>query len=94
MIKITDKYYIRPEDMNYTVCTRKLNEKTGKYSYRALTYHATYVQAVEKIMRMVQADKLSQCDIGFQESVRILKNVNDEFKRNMETYLKAYERLQ
>lgn len=36
MIKITDKYYIKPDDDQYTLSERKINRKTGEDFERML----------------------------------------------------------
>lgn len=78
MVKVTEKYYIKPDDNQYTLTEKKVNNK-GETVYQNLSYHTTLINAVRACMRLVQADELSKTDISLPEAIKVLDRLNKEF---------------
>lgn len=92
MIQINDKYYIKAEENQFTVCEKYLN-KNEEVCYRALTYHPSFTSVLEKVMRLEQVKKLNEKDVTLFEALEILKNTNEDFRKTFKTYIEIYECL-
>ena len=92
MIQINNKYFIKAEDDQFTVCEKYLN-KNEEVCYKALTYHPSFTSALEKIMRLEQVKKLNEKDVTLFEALEILKNTNEDFRKTLKTYIEVYEFL-
>lgn len=92
MIQINNKYFIKAEDDQFTVCEKYLN-KNEEVCYKALTYHPSFTSALEKIMRLEQVKKLNEKDVTLFEALEILKNTNEDFRKTLKTYIEIYECL-
>ena len=92
MIQINNKYFIKAEEDQFTVCEKYIN-KNEEVCYKALTYHPSFTGALEKIMRLEQVKKLNEKDVTLFEAVEILKNINEDFRKTLKTYIEIYECL-
>lgn len=92
MIQINNKYFIKAEEDQFTVCEKYIN-KNDEVCYKALTYHPSFTSALEKIMRLEQVKKLNEKDVMLFEALEILKNTNEDFKKTLKTYIEIYECL-
>lgn len=92
MIQINNKYFIKAEEDQFTVCEKYLN-KNEEVCYKALTYHPSFTSALEKIMRLEQVKKLNEKDVTLFEALEILKNINEDFRKTLKTYIEVYEYL-
>ena len=93
MIEVTEEYYIKPEDNTYTVMKKRYNSKKQAYEYSAMSYHGTFVEAAEKILKMQQCDKLQGKEITLSEAISILKETQEQVRKDLETYVGAFEHL-
>ena len=92
MIQINNKYFIKAEDDQFTVCEKYIN-KNDEVCYKALTYHPSFTSALEKIMRLEQVKKLNEKDITLFEALEILKNINEDYRKMLNAYIEVYEFL-
>lgn len=92
MIQINNKYFIKAEEDQFTVCEQYLN-KNEEVCYKALTYHPSFTSALEKVMRLEQVKKLNEKDVTLFEALEILKNINEDFRKTLKTYIEVYEFL-
>lgn len=92
MIQINNKYFIKAEEDQFTVCEKYIN-KNDEVCYKALTYHPSFTSALEKIMRLEQVKKLNEKDVTLFEALEILKNTNEDFRKMLKTYIEVYECL-
>lgn len=92
MIQINNKYFIKAEEDQFTVCEKYLN-KNDEVCYKALTYHPSFTSALEKVMRLEQVKKLNEKDVRLFEALEILKNINEDFRKTLKTYIEVYEYL-
>ena len=92
MIQINNKYFIKAEEDQFTVCEKYLN-KNEEVCYKALTYHPSFTSALEKVMRLEQVKKLNEKDVTLFEALEILKNTNEDFRKTLKTYIEIYECL-
>lgn len=92
MIQINYKYYIKAEDDQFTVCEKYIN-KNEEVCYKALTYHPSFTNALEKVMRLEQVNKLNEKDVTLFEALEILKNINENYREMLKTYIEIYECL-
>lgn len=92
MIKITEKYYIKCDDNQYTVTEKKINGK-DETVYQNLSYHTTLTNAVRACMRLVQADELSKTDISLPEAIKVLDRLNREFSDMLFDFMGSKEEL-
>ena len=92
MIQINNKYFIKAEEDQFTVCEKYLN-KNEEVCYKALTYHPSFASALEKVMRLEQVKKLNEKDVTLFEALEILKNINEDFRKTLKTYIEIYECL-
>lgn len=92
MIKVTEKYYIKPDTDQYTLTEIKVNNK-GETVYQNLSYHTTLTKAVGACMRMVQADELSKVDMNLPEAIRVLNRLNREFSDMLFDFMGSKEEL-
>ena len=92
MIQINNKYFIKVEEDQFTVCEKYIN-KNDEVCYKALTYHPSFTSALEKIMRLEQVKKLNEKDITLFEALEIFKNTNEDFRKTLKTYIEVYEFL-
>lgn len=80
MIKVTETYYIKADDRQYTVMKQTFNKDKQEYNYNPLSYPSNLTGAVERIMKLVQADKLDEHDMSLSEALKVCKEINREFK--------------
>ena len=92
MIQINNKYFIKVEEDQFTVCEKYIN-KNDEVCYKALTYHPSFTSALEKIMRLEQVKKLNEKDMTLFEALEIFKNTNEDFRKTLKTYIEVYEFL-
>ncbi len=92
MIHVIDKYYIKADDRDYTVCEQK-TDKEGNISYKPISYHIGLSHAVQRVMRIIQAERLSEHDMTIYEAIREVKSLHDEFEKMLDA-LNEQERLQ
>lgn len=92
MIQVNNKYYIKADDDQFTVCEKYIN-KNEEVCYKSLTYHPSFTSALENVMRLEQAKKLNEKDVTLFEAIEILKKENDDFKNMLKTYTEVYELL-
>lgn len=92
MIKVTEKYYIKPDTDQYTLTEKKVSNE-GKTTYANLSYHTTLTNAVRACMRLVQADELSKEDINLPEAIRVLNRLNREFSDMLFDFIGSKEEL-
>lgn len=92
MIQINNKYFIKAEEDQFTVCEKYINKKE-EVCYKALTYHPSFASALEKVMRLEQVKKLNEKDITLFEALEILKGINEDYREMLKTYIEVYEFL-
>lgn len=92
MIKVTAKYYIKPDDNQYTLTEKKVNNE-GKTTYANLSYHTTLTKAVGACMRLVQADELAKTDMSLPEAIKVLNRLNREFSDMLFDFMGSKEGL-
>lgn len=92
MIKVTEKYYIKPDDNQYTVTEKKINGK-NETVYQNISYHTTLTNAVRACMRLVQADELAKTDMNLPEAIRVLNRLNREFSDMLFDFMGSKEEL-
>nr|DAG69155.1 MAG TPA: protein of unknown function DUF5405 [Caudoviricetes sp.] len=92
MIQINNKYFIKAEEDQFTLCEKYIN-KNEEVCYKALTYHPSFTSALEKVMRLEQVKKLNEKDVTLFEALEILKNINEDFRKTLKTYIEVYEWL-
>ena len=92
MIKVTNDYCIQPNDNCYVVMRRieKKNLNEGD-EYVSSTFHPTFTSALDKIMRTVQSKELSKYDMSLPEALKILENINLNFKGILKEYVEKHE---
>lgn len=90
MIKVTEKYYIKPDDIHYTVVEQKVN-KTDEITYLNIGYYRTFTQAVTACMKLVQADELGKVDMNLSEALKVLDRINKEFNDIVDVIRKTEE---
>lgn len=92
MIKITEKYCIKPDDNQYTLTEKKVNNK-DETVYANLSYHTTLTNAVRACMRLVQADELAKTDMNLPEAIKVLNRLNREFSDMLFDFMGSKEEL-
>lgn len=83
MIKITEKYYIKNDDLCYQVCERSIvqsGKNKGEEWYGNATYHTTFHEALNNVIHRIQKDKLNIDEtISLKQAVKLLVDVQKEF---------------
>lgn len=83
MIKVTDKYSIDVDSMNYTIRdTSKtwVDKKTGEKTVPAVAYCTTLESALSKIRALMKTDVLIDKDITLDEAIRLVREENRRFE--------------
>lgn len=93
MIKVTEKYYIKPDTDQYTLTEKKVNNE-GKMTYANLSYHTTLTKAVGACMRLVQAEELTKVDMNLPEAIKVLNRLNREFSDMLFDYMGKAEAME
>lgn len=93
MIKVTEKYYIKPDTDQYTLTEIKVNNK-GEKVYQNLSYHTTLTKAVGACMRLVQAEELTKVDMNLPEAIKVLNRLNREFSDMLFDYMGKAEAME
>ena len=91
-IKITDDYFIRITNQNYTVCklgTRSSEKGATKEIFMFPTYHTTFESAIENIQKRLIRDGLVQNDVtSLKDAVNKIQSINDDLILKIQTDLK------
>lgn len=85
MIKVTDKYSIDVDSMNYTIrdTTKMVKDKrTGEKVEHplAVAYCTTLESALSKIRALMKTDVLIDKDITLDEAIRLVREENKRFE--------------
>lgn len=86
MIKIDDDFYIKVDDMNYTLLRdmhkKTVDKKTGEETevYKTLGYYSKIYGAISRLIRYKQAEKFESSDMSLEEALVFIKQTNDEFE--------------
>ena len=93
MVEINERFNIKCEEGTYTVVEKVFNTKQNRIDLRNVSYHYSFVQALEKILRVEQANALNSKDMTLLEAIGILKQIQDDMKKTLDTYVKINECL-
>lgn len=94
MIKVTEDYYVKPEDNTYMVMKRRYNSKKEEYEFNVLTFHGSLTEAVDRILKFEQCNRLADKDVSLHEAVAILKGIKEDVRRELLANISINEKLQ
>lgn len=83
MIRLVGGYYIKAEDIGYSLCSgepAKERRKDGKitYRYNVKGYYGTVAQAVEACRRELVHDFVSNADTSLEGAVRAIREISKD----------------
>lgn len=88
-IKITNEYFIRVTNQNYTVCKLIKKEDKSKEVFMYPSYHTSFLAAIENIQqRMIREAVQSKEVQNLKEAVDAIHNVNESLKELISNDLK------
>lgn len=96
MIKVTEEYYIKAEDNQYTLIERKIGKagkNEGKELFTNVGYYYTLTQALNGCMRLIQMDTLGQGDIDLKQAILELDRVHKKFENTLKEIVESREKL-
>lgn len=93
MVEINERFNIKCEEGTYTVVEKVFNKNQNKIDFRNMSYHFSFVEALEKILRVEQSNALNKKDLTLLEALGIMKQIQDDLKKTLDTYVKVNECL-
>ena len=80
MIKINDKYYIKPDDRQF-VLLKAFQDKDGKPLYSAIGYYTSMTLAVKQILQIEFADEVEKDTYTLKQAVKKYEEISKRYEK-------------